>query len=205
MGKSIEDYILLYKRIEQNIKRMPGAPADANMKWFEDHVTDKSTQAKLRLCRLIRNYAQHEPDFEAFLSISDGMFDFLNGINKFVCKSNNDLRMIAIPVNSATYFKASDTVGDLLTELTRGVRSVVYFSNGLKQYGVFDMQSANSMLRRGATLNSQLYEYESLLKTSRDSIVTAYASDSKDMFANEISSGIKIVVLNDNGDLVGII
>lgn len=77
-----EEFIAAFKRVEQQIRNSKDAPPEANFKWLEDRVTDQSLQTKMRMCRNIRNYIQHEPDYGSFIQISPAMIKLLDSIYK---------------------------------------------------------------------------------------------------------------------------
>ena len=85
--KPINDFLTVYKKLEnalfdidvQNLKKVSWLDADnsddedINVFWLENHAKDGSIQNKLRLCRMIRNYAQHNEDYKSFLAMQSDM------------------------------------------------------------------------------------------------------------------------------------
>ena len=82
-----QDILNLYKKIETAIPKMKDAPIDANVRWFEESIVDMEKRNKLYLCRIIRNYIQHNADFKTFIHITSEMIDFLSNI--YIVSKNN--------------------------------------------------------------------------------------------------------------------
>lgn len=80
MSDKYQDFISIYNKLETIIHKIPNAPDDANMKWLEDSLPNVNDKNKLYLCRIIRNYIQHNEDYRSFVSVTDGMITFLNNI-----------------------------------------------------------------------------------------------------------------------------
>lgn len=55
---------------------------------LENLITDTEVKDKIRTCRIIRNYAQHHPDAERFLCVSDAMFNYLEARTKDILLLN---------------------------------------------------------------------------------------------------------------------
>ena len=75
-----EEFLNLYKSIESAIPKMKDASSDANVRWYEETITDAEKRNKLYLCRITRNYIQHNVDFSTFINISPGILSFLRDI-----------------------------------------------------------------------------------------------------------------------------
>ena len=111
MSKKHDEFIAAFKRIEQNIKKLPNVTPDANFKWLEDQMNDQTLITKMRMCRLLRNYIQHEPDYESFITINDGMF--FSAISIFsdftrLRKRSINLKTVLTPI-SADISKSSNS------------------------------------------------------------------------------------------------
>ena len=77
-------FINEYNKLENILSQLSGAPNDANMKWLEDTLDDIKMRNKLYLCRIMRNYIQHNTDYRKFINITDEMIDFIRYMYKLV-------------------------------------------------------------------------------------------------------------------------
>lgn len=75
-------FISNFKEIESLITKLPNTPIDANFKWLEDNTLSSEKKNKMYICRILRNYIQHQKDFNTFLEISDNMLKFLEELKK---------------------------------------------------------------------------------------------------------------------------
>jgi len=73
-------FIDKFKRVEQAVKQLPAYNDGSPVKFLEDFLDGTSLQTKLRMCRNVRNYIQHEPDYADFIRVSQGMLDCLDEI-----------------------------------------------------------------------------------------------------------------------------
>lgn len=90
---SLVDFLEAYKELETAIR---GCTHGLDLSWcetndanlpdtvlsLEDSVTDKKVWNSLRLCRNIRNYAQHNENAEGFVLVSQEMIQFLRGLTR---------------------------------------------------------------------------------------------------------------------------
>lgn len=205
MSKKHDEFIAAFKRIEQNIKRLPNVASDANFKWLEDQMNDQALITKMRMCRLLRNYIQHEPDYESFITINDGMIEFLHVLNKSLCKSLDGLRPMMIPISEADFLSSDALVCDALARLTNGASSIVYYSTSTNQFGIFNQSCINEAILQGMCATTPLARMESLMKFGNEYVQVAYIDDAKDCYVNAISRGIRLIVKNATGDIIGLI
>ena len=77
MEDNFSKFLFEYNKLETSLNKISGAPVDANMKWYEDNYTDQKIKNKLYLCRILRNYIQHNEDYRDFVAINDNMINFL--------------------------------------------------------------------------------------------------------------------------------
>ena len=71
MSKLHDEFIKTYKELENII--------DMSVREYEDSLNDIDSQ-KLRLCRILRNYIQHNDDYDKYVSITPYMQEFLKSI-----------------------------------------------------------------------------------------------------------------------------
>lgn len=72
--KSYEAYIASYKELEQLLRADNMSVLD-----YENTLPDSDLK-KMQLCRMTRNYIQHNSDYMNFIQISDGMQSFVDDI-----------------------------------------------------------------------------------------------------------------------------
>lgn len=96
MTKNIK-YLEVYRRFESVLK------ADGKyftVKDYEDALeSDKSKQNKLRMCRMIRNYIEHEN--QTFLEATDEMIDFLEKETISIDESETPVKKKMVSVKNA--------------------------------------------------------------------------------------------------------
>ncbi len=112
-------YIEKYNKIESLIKKIKDAPSDANMKYLEDMVEDSSIKNKLYLCRITRNYIQHNTDYKEFINISDAQLKFLDEIEDLVLGKIEKVEDIAIPVKKYKIKYIDEKTIDSFTEFVK--------------------------------------------------------------------------------------
>lgn len=91
LSKFLDAYKALETAIRNNsslLGRLPFVGENcvgiASVRDLEDAVTDEDLRDKLRLCRMVRNYAQHHDDASSFVGISDGMLSFVQSMAKTI-------------------------------------------------------------------------------------------------------------------------
>ena len=126
MSLQHDNFIAAFKRVEQLVRNYPGAPEGANFKWLEDKMTDQKIQSKMRMCRMIRNYVQHEEDYNEFIGIADGMISFLNNLYAQLSKTTGVYGSIMSSVDS---INEQDTLTSAAKLLKQGHESVMVVSN----------------------------------------------------------------------------
>ena len=74
----LDEFLSTYKQLEQAIRDVNGT--SATVLDYEGGLSDSDVRDKLVQCRRIRNYAQHTPDAESFLAVTEGMLAFLKSL-----------------------------------------------------------------------------------------------------------------------------
>lgn len=100
---SLADFLEVYKELETAIR---GCTHGLDLSWcetndsnlpgtvlaLEDNVTDKKVWNSLRLCRNIRNYAQHNENAEGFVLVSQEMVRFLHGLTRDILATDGAVK-----------------------------------------------------------------------------------------------------------------
>ena len=90
MNLEYQLFIDKFKRVEQAVKLLDGYNNTGSpVKFLEDYLDGSPLQTKIRMCRNVRNYIQHEPDYENFIRISPGMLECLDDVLKAIEPSFN--------------------------------------------------------------------------------------------------------------------
>lgn len=114
MINKYEIFISKFKEIENLIKKLPNATSDSNFKWYEDSILDMEKKNKLYICRIIRNYIQHNKDYENFIEISDEMIKFMENILKEINGKISKAEDIMIQLNKINKCCIKDNCLDIL-------------------------------------------------------------------------------------------
>lgn len=78
MMNKYDIFIEKFKEVESLILKLDDAPSISQVKWYEDNLEDSIEKNKLYYCRIVRNQIQHNSNYEKFISINDGMLEFLD-------------------------------------------------------------------------------------------------------------------------------
>lgn len=112
-----EEFLDIFRQIESNLKDVPNLPSDEQrggkslFQFYEesDYVDDKE-KIKLRMCRIIRNYCVHEQDYENFISISNGMIDFMKYEALKIQSLYLKVSDVMVPFNKMAYVTTDNTL-----------------------------------------------------------------------------------------------
>ena len=77
--KTLEEFLLEYNRLETLLKKSTDKPV--MVLDYENSLTDIDVKEKLKVCRILRNYCRHHEDYSAFVDVTDGMLEFIRGVN----------------------------------------------------------------------------------------------------------------------------
>lgn len=166
MSKKHDEFIAAFKRVEQGVKAMPSAPVEANFKWLEDRMSDQAIQTRMRMCRMIRNYIQHESDYEAFIDVSPGMIQFLDclytSITKHLKKFND---LTSSNVNDVVY--VSETISKAADKCAlSGRNKLLCVSTDGAVVGVITNEFFTTICQRGISSTSTISSVLSVLSVS---------------------------------------
>ena len=140
-------YISKYNNIETKLCKLNNAPADANIKWFEDSLEDVKIKNKLYLCRIIRNYIQHNTDYKEFITITDEMLKFLDSIDFMVSSKLNTAENIMVPLKKIKYGKIEDNIQDVVKIMSsKNFDFIPIIDNDYKLTGIFSVTSILTLI-----------------------------------------------------------
>lgn len=109
MQNTNEAFLKKWAEIENDIKQLPDAPADANMKWYEDRIEDNEKKNKLYLCRVCRNYLSHNPD-KHFINVTSEMIEFLCDIQLEIRNQLDIIKVRMISKRKSLYVNLTDNI-----------------------------------------------------------------------------------------------
>ena len=72
-----EAFLDIYKLLEYRIREAYGN--DKSVLEYESMISAEDKE-KLRMCRMIRNFLQHNPDAKSFVVVTGSMFEFMNSL-----------------------------------------------------------------------------------------------------------------------------
>ena len=79
MASNTELFLQEYSKTEELLKRIDSLP-DTVLDY--EATLDAELSEKLRLCRQIRNYCRHHTDYKKFISVGEGMLQFIQDVNR---------------------------------------------------------------------------------------------------------------------------
>ena len=203
--KPINDFLTVYKKLEnalfdidvQNLKKVSWLDADnsddedINVFWLENHAKDGSIQNKLRLCRMIRNYAQHNEDYKLFLAMQSDMILFINKVLKDLGCIDKTAGQLCKKVQALSEKSIlSDCCTALINKKTDWLPVVDSKSN--KCLGIVTNNHILSWISDGATLKTKI---SSLLSVKNEKAMTLVQDDVK---YNSIPNADYIIVIKDD-------
>lgn len=121
--KTHDAFIGKYKELEKLL--------DVPVREYEESLSEEDSQ-KIRLCRILRNYIQHNADYEKIIAISPGLQSYLNSVVDDLHKKNGILKDHMTSASKYGFINESDTIVDAAALLSKKNRwsSVVLDKNG---------------------------------------------------------------------------
>ena len=193
MENKTTQYITKYNDIENLLNKIPNAPIDANMKWLEDNISDLKIKNKLYLCRVIRNYIQHNSDGKEFISINDNNLSFLDEMKTFVLNKIQKAEDIMVPSKKLISATTDSKVVDVIKIMNS------------KNYGFIPIFDKNEVYITCFTKEDALilFEQDKIKKTTKFSNLDIKKDFNKNKVLVKFSSKDKLIeevseILNQN-------
>lgn len=160
----INEFLNEYKALETALRDNPEQPDTV----FDLENTSNFSD-KLKVCRTIRNYAQHNEDYQRFLRW-DSMTTFLEQIRREIEKKEETVRDIT---RRYTVLTLNNTVEELLQGLSKTKFPFVIITDIKGEYlGVVDAPFLVGLLASGVKMKGKLKgvfgDLKDLKKNSRD-------------------------------------
>ena len=205
-----EQFLNTYKELEQTIAAaedlskvewcvFQGAlPAgEAPVFFLENHMADSARQAKLRMCRLIRNYIQHNPDAEGFVIVSKPMVLFLNDlvsdISRVRLSAKDVMKRITLPTDTTTIAEAAEMLLKKKVPFLPVVDSDKVFLGVVSEHNIYEWFAS------GTTRKTLLKKYPLEDKS------VAYLFVNPQTPASTIDASMMSIVVDDKKKVKGVI
>lgn len=121
--KQHDVFIEKYKELE---KLLP-----ITVREYEDSLSEEESQ-KMRLCRLMRNYIQHNADYEKMILIAPGMQSYIESVVDSLHRQNGILKEHMTSAARYGFMSESDTIADCAMMMSKKKRrdNIVLDKNG---------------------------------------------------------------------------
>lgn len=165
--KLITSFLEQYKRLEQAISNSasldkiswidpPKAHSIQSIYDLEAASLDSEITEKLKLCRIIRNYAQHNPGAQSFIAATQEMVDFISGTAHEIESIDGTVKDIMTKFPATTLTEVS-TLQDCLTVMTKKKSSWLPIAGKSGEpLAVISEHTVCTALSQGATLRSKI-------------------------------------------------
>ena len=120
MADNITKFLETYKELEANIRTRTDITPDANESFIacyeaELEKTDVTARDKLRVCRVMRNFIQHNPNAKNFLMPTEAQTKFLQSLVDEIASRNGTIKDKYKTFAKSPYvIRLTDTVRDVL-------------------------------------------------------------------------------------------
>ena len=121
---------------------------------LENYIVDQEIKDKIKICRMLRNYAQHHPDAEAFLAISAEEISFLHSLTEQVIRLEGVAKdiMVRCPVSMTD----KNTLADFAQAMADKHLSVYPYKNKSGEFSVLSQEDIVAALGAGATAKQKI-------------------------------------------------
>ena len=196
-----DNFIETYKELESLVREKYDS-----VRTYEETLQDEDSK-KLQLCRIIRNYIQHNSDYESFISISPGMQSFLDDlVYSLHCKNGilkDHMQSIA---KFGCLFNETDSVVDAASMLNKKHRKYGIVINkkgeiiGLLTNDVISTAFGLKLLTASTKISKIVDLLDSNYTVKFLPVTTTMDFVHKDL---ELNSSTIIVAINKAGTFVG--
>lgn len=197
-----EDFLHLYKNIELNIPKMKNATMDSNVKWLEDQIMEPEKRNKLYICRIIRNYIQHNSDYKEFITITEGMITFLKEIYVQVLSNQIKNKDIMLSGKQFVVCKISDNIIDTLKKMDSKKQEYIPIFKDEKLIGFFSNKVIRQMLIKYKNCEKTFENIQDILKIQTD-VKFVKTEDTIEKTLNFFKNECSCVFCTDNGKSTG--
>lgn len=212
--KEHDQFITTYKNIEILIKQHYEIPDNISpIKYYEDVICkDNQINSKLRLCRNIRNYIQHEEDYNSFITISLEMQKFLDKLYSYLLNESDTVEKNKISLSKSLRvvspsIKLIEAVSKMKAIAGKKKSNTLVVMENNKPIGIFDSDCINNAILDGAKIRQcNILNYMKKI-TSKNKQKIQYVN--KHTLYNDmiplLNDGYIIFVMDDDNKICGIL
>lgn len=212
--KLITSFLEEYKRMEQAVNSgalekiawIDTSKAESIQTIYDLEVasTDPEISEKLKLCRMLRNYAQHNPGAQSFIAVTQEMVDFVSGIAHEIESIDGTVKDIMIKF-AATTITEANTLQECIAAMAKKRSSWLPVAGKTGEpIAVISEHTICTALSSGATLRSKigtlikqpyfLLACEDFRKIPQDTPITSL---------QKVTPGKMVIVNPKTGKIVG--
>lgn len=200
--KEHDKFIKIFKSVESLIKEVYSDNPNASFRWYEEQQSDVEYANKLRLCRNIRNFIQHNKDYEDFIKISPCMQEFLENV------------LLEIKIKKGVAWDITTSIGrcffafedSFVYEIVEGMSKkklnvcIVLDADG-KLAGIFNTQSICKAITSGKQLKKmKLNNLDRLYTIPKNTTIAFVKKDTEKSTAlNYYKNNYQFVLVTENG------
>lgn len=173
MDKNITDFLNEYKRLENLLnvnkdtlfKLYKADEGFSLVKEYEDILSSDDSQ-KLRLCRNLRNYIQHNNGADNFISIHPNMVSFLEEINDRINCMNGIVKDKMKTIAKSPITRDTDKINDVtLLFLKKKIKQTIVLDKNNNYIGLISIDEILSVI--GNNKSTKTTKVKDVMNTNR--------------------------------------
>lgn len=121
---------------------------------LENYIVDQEIKDKIKICRMLRNYAQHHPDADAFLAVSAEEVTFLHTLVEQIIRLEGAAKdiMVRCPVSMTD----KNTLADFAQAMADKHLPMYPYKNKSGEFSVLSQEDIIAALGAGATAKQKI-------------------------------------------------
>lgn len=191
-----QEFLNEFKRVEQIIQQVYGAEKTFyDLEQIMNEQGNAETAKQMQVCRLIRNYASHNPNSHNFMPVPEELVAYLQ---KLYIEISSELQKVKDAMSRTKAMLKSDDVAYGAQRLAKLPAVPVVDSDGML-LGAFDFETLRKCVAEGVTPKTKLSkETVKLSSVQAISCVTQHMAmcDVLKLFKDE---GLPIIYVTDTG------
>lgn len=194
--KQHDVFIEKYKELEKLLT--------VSVREYEDTLSEEDAQ-KMRICRLLRNYIQHNADYEKVISIAPGLQAYLDSVVDNLHKQNGILKEHMVSAAKYGFVSETDAVADAAAIMNKKKRksNIVLNKNG-EYLGILTKEIVSDCFGElNITKTTKISKIAALLLVPE--VTKINQSTSMDVINDLIEKDNSIIlVVNNSNKIVGV-
>ena len=191
-----QDFLNEFKRVEQIIQQVYGAEKTFyDVEQMMNEQGNAETAKQMQVCRLIRNYASHNPNSHLFMPVPEELVVYLQ---KLYVEISSELQKVKDAMSRTKAMVKSDDVAYGAQRLAKLPSVPVVDDDGML-LGVFDFETLRKCVAEGVTPKTKVFK-DTVKLTALPAIAcvtqTTAMCDVLKLFQNE---KLSIVYVTDTG------